>query len=255
MIKNKKTTTLFIIAFLSALLVASNSTRDGEITIFMIGDSTMADKPYEDGNPEKGWGQVFPLYFKDGVSVQNHAVNGRSTKSFIDEGRWKAVLDQLSPGDYVIIEFGHNDQKAHDKTRYAAAETDYRQNLIHFINDTRSKGAMPILATPIVRRRFDESGTFYDTHGTYPEVVRAVAKQEQVSLFDLHQESEALLVVYGEERSKMLFLHIESGEYARLPDGKVDDTHLSAIGAFHICDMVVGEIRKNIPNLTKYLKE
>src|SRR5690606_19098870 len=139
-----------------------------EITIFMIGNSTMADKPYavsKGGNPEKGWGQILPLYFKEGVRVENHAVNGRSTKSFINEGRWKKVLEAIQTGDYVIMEFGHNDQKEYDTTRYAPAGTTYRSNLLKFINETRARGGIPVLATPIVRRRFDRNGVFYDTHG------------------------------------------------------------------------------------------
>lgn len=226
-----------------------------EITIFMVGDSTMANKPYEEGNPEKGWGQVLPLYFKEGIAVENHAVNGRSTKSFIDEGRWKAVLDKIRPGDYVIIEFGHNDQKEKDPSRYAEADTDYRKNLKKYIEDTREKGGKPILATPIVRRRFDENGKFYDTHGRYPEVVREVAAEENVPLLDLHKKTENLLQHYGEESSKKLFLHIQPGEYASLPEGRTDDTHLSAIGAFRICDLAVAAIRDSVPELAKYLKE
>ena len=132
------------VLFLSALVFAQSDKN--EITIFMIGNSTMADKPYANGNPEKGWGQVFPLYFKEGIRIENHAVNGRSTKSFIDEGRWDSVLEKIKPGDYVIIEFGHNDEKKDDPKRYAAPRTDYRTNLIKFISETRSKGGTPVLA-------------------------------------------------------------------------------------------------------------
>lgn len=197
-----------------------------DITIFLVGDSTLADKPYTNGNPEKGWGQVFPLYFKAGIRIENHAVNGRSTKSFRDQGRWDIVLDRMKPGDYVIIEFGHNDQKSDDTTRYAAAETDYKLNLIRFVEEVRAKRGIPILATPIVRRKFDEEGVFVDTHGKYPDVVREVAKAKKTPLLDLHRLSESLLVQFGAERSKMLFLHFEPGDYPSLPKGKVDDTHL-----------------------------
>lgn len=207
----------------------------------------MADKPFKDGNPEKGWGQVFPLYFNDGVKIENHAVNGRSTKSFLDEGRWNSVYQKIKPGDYVIIEFGHNDAKIDDPKRFADANTDYRMNIEKFIKETREKMGIPILATPIVRRRFDENGKFYDVHGDYPKVVREVASDKNVILLDLHKSSEELLIKYGEENSKKLFLHILPGEYNLLSEGKTDDTHFSPTGAFRICDLAAAEIKIKIP--------
>ncbi|MCC9137252.1 rhamnogalacturonan acetylesterase [Pontibacter silvestris] len=225
-----------------------------DITIFLIGDSTMADKPYANGNPEKGWGQVFPLYFTEGVKVQNHAVNGRSTKSFRDEGRWETVLKQLKKGDYVIIEFGHNDEKDQDPKRYAAPETDYRKNLERYIAETRAKGAIPVLATPIVRRKF-ENGQLTDTHGRYPEVVREVAAQQNVPLLDLEKRTQELVSRYGEEKSKALFLHLEPNEYKSLPEGRTDDTHLSAYGAFRVSDMVAEEMQTALPEVAKLLKK
>lgn len=225
------------------------------ITIFMIGNSTMADKPYAEGNPEKGWGQTFPLYFKEGIRIENHAVNGRSTKSFIDEGRWKKVVEEIQPGDYVLIEFGHNDEKQKDSTRYAAPRTGYRTNLIKFIDETRSKGGTPVLATPIVRRRFDEKGNFYDTHGEYPDVVRELAEEYNVPLLDLHKKTEEMLKEFGEELSKNLFLHISPNEYKSLPEGRTDNTHLSPYGAFKVCDLAVEELRTSLPELIKWLKD
>lgn len=225
-----------------------------ETTIFLIGDSTLADKPYAKGNPEKGWGQVFPLYFQEDVKVENHAVNGRSTKSFRDEGRWDKVLQKLKKGDYVIIEFGHNDSKSEDPTRYAAAETDYRKNLERYIAETRAKGAIPVLATPIVRRKF-ENGRLVDTHGKYPEVVRAVAAEQKVPLLDLEKRTKDLVSRYGEEKSKDLFLHLEPNEYESLPEGRHDDTHLSAYGAFRVSDLAAKEMRTALPEVAKLLKK
>jgi len=236
------------------ILLTFSFIQKKEVTIFLAGDSTMADKPYGNGNPEKGWGQVFPLYLVDGIHVENHAVNGRSTKSFRDEGKWAVLLDKMQPGDYVIIEFGHNDQKIQDTTRYADADTNYRQNLIRFVEEVRQKGGIPVLATPIVRRRYNENGEFYDTHGRYPEVVREVAESKQVPVLDLHALTKELLIQYGEEDSKRLFLHINPGEYGSLPEGRQDDTHLSAVGAFRVCDLVKSEIMQNIPELTVYFK-
>jgi lysophospholipase L1-like esterase len=225
-----------------------------EITIYMIGNSTMADKPYNDGNPEKGWGQIFPLYFKSGIKIENHAANGRSTKSFIVEGRWDFVINKLKPGDYVIIEFGHNDAKKEDPKRFADANTDYKWNLEKFINETRKKNGIPILATPIVRRRFDEQGKFYDVHGDYPKVVRELSENLDVLLLDLHKKSEEYIVKLGVERSKEFYLHIDADEYSSLPEGKIDDTHLSPTGAFRICDFAAEEIKLKIPQLANCLK-
>ncbi|QOJ30490.1 MAG: rhamnogalacturonan acetylesterase [Ignavibacteriales bacterium] len=221
----------------------------------MAGNSTMADKPFKDGNPEKGWGQILPLYFTKNVIIENHAKNGRSTKSFIDEGRWDSLLNRVKPGNYVIIEFGHNDAKQDDPKRFADARTTYRENLMRFIHDARNRQGIPVLATPIVRRRFTREGEFYDVHGEYPVVVREIAAELQVLLIDLHASSEALLKQYGAERSKMLFLHIEPGEYPSLPEGKKDDTHFSPYGAFRICDLALREIKEKIPALLPYIKE
>jgi lysophospholipase L1-like esterase len=234
---------------------AQESDSKKEITIFMIGNSTMADKPFKDGYPEKGWGQIFPLYFNDGVIIENHAVNGRSTKSFLDEGRWDVVLNKIKPGDYVIIQFGHNDEKKKDPKRYAEAHTNYKWNLEKFVDQTRQKDGIPILATPIVRRRFDEQGNFYDTHRDYPDVVREVAKEKNVVLLDLHKKTEGLVKQYGQERSKMLYLFIESGEYKSLPKGRIDNTHLSPLGAFRVCDLAAEEIKAKIEQLAAFLKE
>jgi lysophospholipase L1-like esterase len=247
---------LILLCMVPVSVFAQGLKEEGkEITIFLIGNSTVADKPYKDGNPEKGWGQVFPLYFKEGVKIENHAVNGRSTKSFIDEGRWDAVMSRLKAGDYVFIEFGHNDSKKEDPSRYAAAQTDYRKTLQRFIADVRGKEAIPVLATPIVRRRFDADGKLVETHGAYPLVVREVAKEKQVPLLDLHQKTKVMVGSFGEEKSKSLFLHIEPFEYENLKEKITDDTHLSAYGAFKVCDLVVEEIRENLNGLRLFLKD
>ena len=224
-----------------------------DITLFLIGDSTMANKPYLDGNPEKGWGQVFPLYFEEGVCIENHARNGRSTKSFIDEGHWSNLLVQIKKGDYVIIEFGHNDSKIESPERYAEAYSDYTENLRRFIGDVREKNATPILATPIVRREFHE-GVLLETHGDYPDAVRNVAQEMDVVLLDLHEGSRELVSRLGEQLSKKLYLHFDSIEYINR-DMKKDDTHLSSYGAFQVCDLVIRDIKTKVPELVGYIKK
>lgn len=219
------------------------SFRFGEpkVTIFLCGDSTMADKLPVD-EPETGWGMALPKYLIDAVEVQNHAVNGRSTKSFIEQGLWKKVISQVKKGDWVFIQFGHNDQKVSDTTRYAAPQTTYRQNLIRFVNETRAKGGNPVLITPVMRRKFDENGQFVDQHGEYPAVVKAVAKELGVPLIDLHASSQAVIEQHGLEGSKKLFMHYAPNTYRKYPKGIADDTHFSKYGAEVIASVVVDHI-------------
>ncbi len=221
--------------------------------LFLIGDSTMADKPLND-NPERGWGQLLPAFFGESLTIKNHAMNGRSTKSFIDEGRWDAVLKQLRAGDWVFIQFGHNDEKKEDPTRYAAPHEAYRKNLTRFVEEARSRGAHPVLLTPVMRRRFDKEGKFFDTHGEYPDAVRTLAKELNVPLIDLHKSTQGLIERHGAEGSKKLFLWIKPGEYKSLPEGRQDDTHFSEYGAREVAALVVANVRKLNLELTRFLK-
>ena len=211
--------------------------------IFLIGDSTMADKPLVD-NPERGWGQIFPMFFDRSLIIENHAKNGRSTRSFINQGRWQTVIDRVQADDYVFIQFGHNDEKKDDTARYAPPFTDYRDNLLKFIRETRSKNAHPVLLTPVSRRKFDELNHALETHHDYSEVVRAVAREEQVPLIDLDAKSIALLGRVGEDASKKLFLWVPPGKYKALPAGKQDNTHFTFNGAKQIAGLVVEGIRE-----------
>lgn len=222
--------------------------------VFLAGDSTMANKKPEDA-PETGWGMVVPNFFDTkAVAFENHAVNGRSTRSFRSLGHWDAMMARVRPGDYVFIQFGHNDAKVSDTLRSAPAHTDYKQNLIRFVAEVRSKGAQPILLTPVVRRNFDESGHFTDAHGDYPSVVREVATSQQVPLIDLWEKSRAMLEKLGPEASKALFMHLRPGVYAKFPDGKVDNTHFSPHGAGRVAALVAeGVAALDIP-LRQHLK-
>lgn len=239
--------------FLPIVLLIAFIAPEKKVSIFMIGDSTMADKPLND-NPERGWGQLFPQYFTNDVQIKNYAVNGRSTKSFIKEGRWDSVMKYLQKDDYVFIQFGHNDAKIEDSARYAAPNGLYRENLVRFIKDARSKGANPILVTPVMRRKFDSEGKFTDTHGEYPGSVRTVAKEMNVPLIDLHASSQTLIEQHGVEGSKKLFLWMDAKHFKAAPDGKKDDTHFSEYGASQMASLVCAELKqKNLP-LAKYLK-
>lgn len=204
------------------------------ITVFLIGDSTMSDKPNPETNPERGWGQMLPLFFGDSVTVKNHAVNGRSTKSFIAEGRWQTVLDLLKAGDYVFIQFGHNDQKNQDSTRFTNPYTGYRRNLERFVNETRAKSAHAVILSSIVRRNFNEFGVLEDTHGPYPFVAREVAQEMNVPFVDLQLLTEDMVLEAGVDGSKELYMWVSPGEYERYPEGKEDNSHLSVLGATEV---------------------
>lgn len=220
--------------------------------IYMIGDSTMADKPLSGGNPERGWGQMFPGFLTPDIRVDNRALNGRSSRSFRNEGHWELVRKRLRKGDYVFIQFGHNDQKA-DTARHSDAETDYKINLGKYIDETREAGAIPVLFTPIVRRKFNSDGTLADTHGKYTDAVRIVAKEKQVLLIDLNKMSASLLERYGQEKSTSLFVWVEPGICAALPEGKQDNTHLNVRGARIIARMVAETIKETIPALAPHI--
>ncbi|TDE16619.1 glycosyl hydrolase family 28 protein [Dyadobacter psychrotolerans] len=240
---------LFTFILLSAFKPASD-----KIQVFLIGDSTLANKAPGDA-PETGWGMILQDYFEsEKVTVQNHALNGRSTKSFITEGRWTKVLKEMKSGDWVFIQFGHNDSKDKDTSRYAAANTDYKKNLIKFINETRAKGGKPVLITPVMRRRFDEKGVFFDTHGDYPSAVKAVAKELKVPMIDLHATSREAITSLGPEGSKAMFMHLEGGFYTKFPNGIVDDTHFSQYGASVMASLIAEDIKKQNFDLANYLK-
>jgi unsaturated rhamnogalacturonyl hydrolase len=222
------------------------------IHLFMIGDSTMADKDSK-AEPERGWGQALPALFDDAVKISNHAVNGRSSKSFIDEGRWQTILKSLQAGDYVIIQFGHNDEKTNE-ARHTDPFTSYKDNLEKFITDSRVKGAFPILCTPIVRRKFDEIGALADTHGQYPNAVRRAAKEFKVPLLDLQLRTTNLVSELGSEKSKSLYLYASPGAYPNRPGGVQDDTHLNPEGAAVVALMAIEEMKALKLPLADHLK-
>jgi lysophospholipase L1-like esterase len=235
------------------LLISLNCLAQ-KTTIYTIGDSTMANKTKPDENPERGWGQMLPLFFNDNITIDNRAVNGRSTRSFIDEKRWDAIYKVLKPGDYVFIQFGHNDQKEKDSTRYTNPHTAYRHNLIRFITETREKGATPILFSSIVRRNFNENGVLISTHGDYPLETRLVAQEYKVPFIDMEYYSELLEQSYGPEKSKQLHLHYKAGEIPYYKEDKADNTHLCVKGATEIAKIAVEELKKTNLDIVKYIK-
>jgi lysophospholipase L1-like esterase len=229
---------MLFIAFLG--LMAFTTREQTKIKVWLIGDSTMSIKDVK-AYPETGWGMPFKNFFDSSVTVDNRAKNGRSTKTFLSEGLWKPVVENLSEGDYVLIQFGHNDE-VKTKTSYST-ESEFTANLTRYVLESRSKKAVPVLITPVARRKFDSLGHIVSTHEVYAELVRRVASDLHVPLIDLDKKSQALLQQMGPETSKFLFNYLEPGEHPNYPDGKMDDTHFSELGARRMAEIVLAEIR------------
>ncbi|MNK11505.1 Rhamnogalacturonan acetylesterase RhgT [compost metagenome] len=233
------------------LILISFTLKKDKTTLFIIGDSTAANKT-EKALPENGWGMRIDEFFDDNVTIVNKAANGRSTKSFINEKRWDGVLEKLKAGDFVFIQFGHNDEKI-DKPGVGTTLEEYKSNLILFVNQAREKQANPVLLTPIMRRSF-KKGVFADSHKGYPDVVRKVADSLKVPLIDMHRKTEKLLVSLGEQGSIKLFNHLDSG-HVNYPNGVKDNTHLNIEGAKEVAGLVVEGIKETKISLVRYLKK
>ncbi|MEV3991649.1 rhamnogalacturonan acetylesterase [Streptomyces sp. NPDC049837] len=197
-------------------------------TVWIAGDSTAAQK-YADAAPETGWGMALPFFLTARLSVANHAVNGRSSKSFIDEGRLDALLGEVCSGDLLLVQFGHNDQKAADPARYTEPWTTYREHLLRYVAGARARGARPVLLTPVERRRFDAGGNAVPTHGEYPAAMRALAAEEGVPLVDVQAASLAEWQKLGPEPSKAYF---------------TDNTHFTPRGAIEVARLVAAGLRE-----------
>jgi len=218
-----------------------------KITIWLIGDSTMSIKEKK-AYPETGWGMPFVYFWDSTVTIENLAKNGRSTSSFRNEGLWQIVLDKAAEGDYVFIQFGHNDEVPTKKTY--TTEIEFRNNLKQYVTEVRSKKATPILLTPMARRKFDANGKIEDTHDVYSQIVRDVAKEEKVILFDMDKTTQQLYQQFGVENSRLLFMQLKPGEHPNYPEGKDDNTHFNELGARLVAQLVLGEIKKQIPELS-----
>ncbi|MFJ9727411.1 rhamnogalacturonan acetylesterase [Streptomyces sp. NPDC101209] len=201
-------------------------------TLYIAGDSTAAQK-YADAAPETGWGMALPFFLRKDVVVSNQAVNGRSSKSFVDEGRLNAILGTIRPHDLLIVQFAHNDEKSGDPTRYTEPWTTYQEHLRLYIEGARAHGARPVLATPVERRRFDADGNAVPTHGDYPAAMRALAEEERVALLDIEALSLALWQRLGAEATKTYF---------NWTDTEQDNTHFNPPGAVAVARLVAQEL-------------
>jgi lysophospholipase L1-like esterase len=209
--------------------------------IWLCGDSTIAIKQTT-AYPETGWGMPFVHFWDSTIQVNNLAKNGRSTKTFINEGLWQQVLDGAGEGDYVFIQFGHNDESVEKKERYTTPD-EFKNNLVKFVKEARALKAIPILLTPVSRRKFNEAGLAQETHKIYSPLVKEVAETENVLWIDLDTKSRALYQAFGKENSTLLFLQLKVDEHPNYPEGKIDNTHFNELGARLVAQLVLKEIK------------
>jgi lysophospholipase L1-like esterase len=218
------------------------------IKVFLAGDSTMSVKSTS-AYPETGWGMPFANFWESTVTVVNLAKDGRSTKSFQRENLWQKIVMGAQPGDYIFIQFGHNDEVPTKAN--ATTEPEFGANLTKFVNDARSKGAIPVLLTPVARRKFDSTGNIVGTHDVYSQIVRDVAETNKVPLIDLDKKAQQLYQQLGVETSKLLFNYLVPGEHPNYPNGKEDNTHFNELGEKKIAEIVLADIKSLLPELAE----
>ena len=265
-----------ILLIISVICGLTAAMPDKTTTIFVIGDSTAANKDTTGGKVERGWGMMLQNCFDaDYIVVDNHAVNGRSSKSFLDEGRWDKVLSKIRPGDYVIIQFGHNDEKAQPE-RHTDPGSTFDENLARYVRETREHGGIPVLMNPVVRRNFlvkapviaddeqlrtstfsdgvkmVEGDTLIDTHGLYRVAPRNVARLMNCHFIDANQITHDLEQGLGREASKKLHMWFRPGEEPSVPQGKQDNTHYNIYGAQVVADLLADALCEEIPLLKAY---
>ncbi|NWK97682.1 G-D-S-L family lipolytic protein [Sphingobium lactosutens] len=246
-----------IAAALAALLAAqsAHATHPGD-TILIASDST-ASTYKADRYPQTGWGQMLQCGLSSDVRVSNHAMGGRSTRTFLSEGRWERLLGEVTPGDTVLIQFGHNDQARNKPERWAPAQTDYRNNLMRFIWDVRTAGGTPVLVTPVARRSFGPDGKAKADYPDYSGVMRQLSADLHVPLIDLESLSRAWLDKAGADAAKAYYLHYTPQDgIAAFPKGIADNTHFSEVGARNVANLVAGGLKAlNLPISAKVLAD
>jgi lysophospholipase L1-like esterase len=212
------------------------------VHVYIAGDST-ASTYVSSLAPRAGWGQALPVFLTSNAVAVNVAKSGASSKSFIDLGRLDHILALLKRGDYLLISFGHNDEKIDDPTRYTEPSTTYKSYLSQYIDKSRAKGAIPILITPVERRHFTSAGVISPSHGAYPAAMRELAAAKGVPLIDLTASSTALWNRAGVEGTKKYFLILAAGQYPNYPNGIQDNTHFQAFGAIEVARLVATALR------------
>lgn len=223
---------------------------DDVLTVFLAGNSTVVD---QDNEPWASWGQMIPRFFDEHVCFANYAESGERADTFIKAGRLKKALTQMKKGDYMFIEFGHNDQKL--KGPGKGAYYYFATNLKYFVDVVREKGGIPVFVTPTQRRSFDEAGKIRETHEDYPDAMRWVAQREGVPVIELHDMTRTLYEAMGVEASKKAFVHYPAGTYPHQTKDLADNTHFNPYGAYEIAKCVVEGVKKlNLP-WVQYLRK
>ncbi len=224
--------------------------QDSCPTIYLCGNSTVVDQNSE---PWASWGQMIPRWFNSHVAFSNHAESGLATSSFLAQRRLEKIMTTLKAGDYVIIEFGHNDQK--ENKPGSGAYYNFAHNLKIFIDNIRSRGATPIFCTPTQRRHFDRNHQhIVDTHGDYPAAIREVAHRENVALIDLHQQTRVLFETLGYDDSRRALVHYPANTFPNQPKPLADNTHFNTYGAYQVAKLVVMGLKDCAPALTSHLR-
>lgn len=219
-------------------------------TIFLAGNSTVVDEAEE---PWCGWGQIFPRFFTSDIAIANYAESGEAANTFVASKRFAKLLSKMRKGDYLFIEFGHNDQK--QKGEGKGPYTSYKSDLKYLADKTREKGAIPVLVTSMHRRFFDDNGKVKNTHGDYPDAVRQLAKEENITLIDLNNMSATLYEAWGVEGSKRAFVHYPAGTFPNQKEPLADNTHFNPYGGTEIARCILkGMIDNNLP-VKKYIRK
>lgn len=217
-------------------------------TIFLAGNSTVVNQEDE---PWASWGQMIPRFFDSGIAIANHAESGLALSSFLSSKRLEKILSVAKSGDYLFIEFGHNDQK--EKGEYAGAYKGYSERLRHFVNEFRTKGGIPVILTSTARRAFDEQGNLLQTLGDFPDAARKVAAELQVPLIDLNKKTSLFYKALGVEESKRAFVHYPAHTFPNQKNDLADNTHFNPYGAYEIAKMVLTGIKENNLNIADHI--
>ncbi len=219
------------------------------VTVFLCGNSTVVD---QDNEPWCGWGQMIPRFFDDKVCIANYAESGEAANSFASAGRLKKIMTKIKPGDYVFVEFGHNDQK--QKGPNDGAWASYTTNLRRYITETRAKGGIPVLVTSMHRRNFDSEGKVNNTLGEYPDAVRKLASDEKVALIDLNAMSKILYEAWGPEESVKAFVHYPANTFPNQGKALADNTHFNSYGGYELAKCILEGIKIAAPALATYFR-
>lgn len=242
---------LLVLMYLSTHSYLALAQKTQLTTIYMAGDSTMSVKAKKD-YPETGWGSPFADFFNDSIEVKNLAKNGASTRTFIELGLWRSIVDNIRAGDFVFIQFGHNDEVKQKTDRYTPP-AQFKHNLAAFIEQSLARKATPILLSSVTRRHFDAEGKIKVTH-PYAKLSREVARQSSVTFIDMDQISRDYFQAMGEQSSALRFLHLRPDTHPNYPNGIRDNTHFNELGAREIAQLVLAELKRKQHPLLRHLR-